>query len=409
MQRIINLLLKMLSLSSKFAFIVLAGKVISETDFGYYALFSSFIVYISGFIGLEYHSYNNRMMISSKSSEQKILFSNQLAFITIVIVFCAPISLLLYFFDALPWSLTVWFFLILVFEYTSLEIVRLLNILDEQIKSTIIYSIKTSCWMIPLTVVWFFKDNAEIYSVYFLWLFFSILSTLVGVFFLRRKIIEDFKLSNVYFNKIISVVSKSKVIFISSQLALIVFVLDRYLLKLYSGVELVSVYFFYFMITNSLLAVLESSVFVFYVPSLIRSINKKDEKLIFSLIKDMRNMAFVVVFLCAAIMMVSIDLVIKYVGKELFFNYKSIFYILLFSVVLRVLSLVYHYAIYSLKLDKELAYINLCSLILFVITFFSLNFFEVESIYSLSISMVIISLFHLLIKFIVVRVKLKLI
>lgn len=398
MKKLVNLLLKSLSLLAKFAFILLAGREISEADFGNYGLFSALLVYILGFVGLEYHAYSNRALLLCNGKKKEEICSNQIAFIIFAIFLCIPISGILKILDFIPLSLGLWFFLILIMEYISTEMIRLMNILDRQIKATLVYSIKTSCWMIPMVIAWLADVHVNVIDIYKYWFLLSLTSVLFGFFCLRDYFRIGFKIKLISFQFIWSGVLNSKLILISSQMSLLLFVADRYLLKYTAGIESVSAYFFYFMLASSLLSVLESSVFVFLIPELIRKVNEGDSSNILKAIVNMRNVAMLAVTIFSLTIVFIVDFIIEFVDKASFKDHKEVFYILIMFVVLRVYSLTFHYVLYAAKYDRELMLMNFFSLIIFVVFYYSCLFLGGKPIISIAASMTIVSAFHIIVK-----------
>lgn len=398
MEKIVNLILKSISLLAKFVFILIAGREISEVDFGNYALFSALIMYVSGLIGCEYHAYSNRALLVSSGAKRKLISTNQVGFVIFALTFCMPILFILAKIGVIPAGLEWWFVLLLVLEYVSLEMIRLLNILDNQIKSTIVYSAKTSCWMLPMAFFWLAGYHFDTNDLYEYWCYFSLVSVILGLFFLKSHLKRGIRLRLFNFSYIKQGVVNSKDILLSSQVSLLIFVLDRYILNYTAGIESVSSYFFFFMLTSSLLSVLESSVFVFAIPELIRKVNQGYGKEIKIALNKMIKVTMTAACIGSLVMFLVVEPIIEFVGKDTFKSHKVVFYLLILFVVIRVYSLSFHHVLYAAKQDRKLMWINVASLFLFFIFYFSVLTLGIEPINVMAMNMVVISCFHVVVK-----------
>lgn len=396
MTKVLNLSLKMAGLVSKLALVLIISRNASNADFGFYGLFSALNIYIVGLIGLEYHASSNREVCRSGGSTS--LFTNHVVFAFLVSILSVFISLGVFVFELIPKNLIFYFSFILVFEYISLEIIRYLNMTDRQVQSSLVFSIKTTVWIFPFSLVVLYSSTISMENLYLLWLAFSLLSTVLGLIILRPDIVRWFSSDFVSFQEIKNRIIDSKYIFISSQAVLALYVVDRYVVNFNAGVDIVAIYVFYSLITGALLSILDSTVFVFYLPTLISLFAKKDNKRIFQTIKKMFvNVATICTLFCIAALIL-IDPLLKFINKSNYLEHKIIFYILLLATVVRLLSLVPHYSLYAIKKDNLMLKLNLLSLAMFLVTFYLLMLLGVSSILAVSLSMLLLNIFHLSIK-----------
>ncbi len=394
--RFFNLCLKFSGLISKLLLILLLSSKASGEEFGYYGLFNSLVVYLVGFIGLEYHASSNREVCHL--GIRRDLFSNHFIFSLVTVSLSVIISFIVLFFELLPCKYLYFFIVILIFEYLSTELIRYLNMTERQIFSSVVFFIKTSAWILPYSIYLFLGGGFDIATFYLIWLIFSIVSVCLGFLSIKKDFNSYFSIKEVSFCFILDKIKKSKFIFISSQLILVLTVLDRYLINFYSSVEIVGIYVFYFMLTNSLTSILESTVFVFFIPKIILLYNKNETESFSKLIKKLYIDVLIVGLLSSLIMFMFIDEVLEIVNKESYISYIVVFYVLLGSSLVKLISLVPHYVLYSLKKDGISLNINILSLILFLLLALILLFSGIEPIMSVSISIFLINCLNFFIK-----------
>ncbi len=394
---IFNVLLRLASLFSKLFIVLILSRELNSYDFGYYGLFTAIIVYSVGFIGFEFHTYSNRALLISTKTHNEII-TNHIIFSLIAITISVPAFFAVFHFELLLSSLAIYFIGILFFEYLALELSRVFNILGSQIVSSILLFVRTSVWIMPACYLFINDEQYQTLDFVLGWWFAgAVLSFFIGLFYLL--IFYKYKFSFSYADKpwIIEGIKKSSGMFISAQAVLLLFVMDRYLIKFDVGVELASIYMFYFGLTNALLALFESSFFVFYTPKIlylysndkINEINSECSKLLKMIV------------ICCLLVVISsylvIDYIIEFVGKLEYVEFKNVFFLLLLSVLIRVISLVYHFAIYAIKKDKYLININLVSLVLYPALFYLFNS-SLHALYAASITMLCINILHLFFK-----------
>lgn len=396
--RLINVALRLSSLISKLFMVLIMSRYLTSHEFGYYGLFASLIVYLVGYIGFEFHTYSNRNIITSDNTLNEIL-TNHTVFSLASIALSLPVVFCIFYFELLPFELAVPFFLVLLFEYLSLEVSRVLNILDRQIMSSFLLFFKTTFWIVPSSLLLIYEPNYR--SVLFVlnsWFIGSVFALSIGAFVILRDVGFRLEPRSVNFDWIFLGLKKSFGMFSSAQAALLLLVVDRFLIKYHAGVELTSIYIFYFGLTNAILALFESSFFVFFIPKALALFGRGDFSSIDHEIKKMGCLIFIVCVLSGITLCFTIDYLIDFTGKVEYINYKPVFYFLLVSSLVKAVSLIYHFSIYSVKEDKYLIRANFISLINFALLFFLMEPFF-HALYAASISMMCVSVFHLVYKY----------
>ena len=124
-----NLFLRAITILSKFALLIWLGRYMSLSDLGTYGILVTSIALSVQFLGMEFYIFNTREILGSDQAKRTILVRDQLAFHGLAYLLFLPVFSILFFINILPWSLIVWFYILVIVEHLSLEISRFLTCL----------------------------------------------------------------------------------------------------------------------------------------------------------------------------------------------------------------------------------------------------------------------------------------
>ena len=148
LRRILNLALRGITLSSKFALIIVLAKFLEQEEFGLYGLFSSTIVYFVMALGFDYHIYASREIIAIDKDKRGDIVRDQGIFYVYTYVLILPLCFLIFYFGFLPWTLILWFIILITLEHISQELVRILIAVSEPIWANFLLFIRLGFWEI---------------------------------------------------------------------------------------------------------------------------------------------------------------------------------------------------------------------------------------------------------------------
>ena len=329
--RFINLSLRTSSLLSKLIFLIVLGRSLTDADFGYYGLISSSIIYMCGFLGLEFYSYTNRLILNEKASANKLLLNHLL----LIIVVFFTVTCILYITglgSMLAGDYFLLFIMILFSEYISVELNRLLILKNMQVISSILLFIRTGFWMLPAALLIIINESkVELSQVLWFWVIMSGIPAMISGGLVIIKFDLKFQMANIDRYLVLEGLKQSFPLFIASQLTLLLFIVDRVYLKFVSGIEIVGVYIFFYGITNALMSILESTTFMYFWPKLVILFsNDKGHLIKVEVNKMLKNVLFTSI-LIAIISVLLIDYIIIFIDKDFVASYKTVFFILLLS------------------------------------------------------------------------------
>lgn len=393
--RLINLFLKGLSLLSKLLLIIMLSKSFSQDGFAYYSLFVSIGLYIVSFIGLEYHAFSNRELIASNNVD--MVFSNYIAYTMFAVLISVIIVYFVFFLNFLPIDLFVYLVFFVIFEYISLEISRYLNFTNRQLLSSVIITIKTSLWIFPVFLLVYFKYlKIDLIFILKIWTIFMFIGTISGSFFVFYRTKHNFKIKLISIKWILIGITKSKNIFLAAQVAMVFTVIDRYALKYFGSLEDVAIYSLYFSIAYSILSAAEATIFVFYIPKLI----KEKKHIVNMLLEYKSTLKIVVLFLCVTIPIsyIIIHPILKFINNESYIDNINFYYLLLLFVSVKIISFVPHYVIYALGFDDVNMRIVIKSLAYFIFIITICYFSSIPMINTIILGLILVNIYQLVSK-----------
>lgn len=364
-----NILLRGVTLASKFILIVYLAKVLTPEQLGVYGLFTATISYALYLCGLDFYTYAHREMLSLPRTEWGSIIYNQFAFYGALYFVVMPILLLIFSCGLLPWKISGWFYLVLTLEHLSQELYRLLVVCRRITLAHVTLFFRGGAWV--FVVISIFRVKPELHGLTAIWAGWSIgvaISVMIGILGIRHVIGPTPKTGAIDW-RWISRGLKVAVQFLLGTLALRgLFTFDRYFLDIYAGKAAVGVYSFFISIANSFLAFADAGVISNQYPRIVTAYrtNKLEEYRM-----HLRKLAVGIVLLFVFFsfgLVILIQPVLNYIGRIEYFKYVTTLWVLLASIGVYCLSMVPHYALYARCADRAIAVASILSLIIFLCT-----------------------------------------
>ncbi|MCQ2044497.1 Membrane protein involved in the export of O-antigen and teichoic acid [Stutzerimonas kunmingensis] len=395
--RIVNVSIRGLVLISRFVFLFALVKFLDPAEIGLYGLLVAAIGYSIYFVGLDFYNYVNRKVSGGDRALWGWYIKSQ-AFLACLLYFSVfPLLLSIFFLGWLPWTLAKWFFVILIFEYLCLELVRFFIAASEQLSASIVLFLNQAFWAV-VAVLFMVVDDVykSLDCVFFFWCAGSISALIYSFFKLKSMRLGGWN-NTVDFQWVWAGIKIAVPMLVATLAFRGVFTFDRYLISELSGLEIVAAYVLFIGVAGTLLAFLDAAVFSFSYPALIGAYKSRDVSLFK---RNMRIMLFstiicVVIFVFASLLV--FPYLLKWIGKEAYLDNYFIFYWVLFAVVINSLWLVFHYALYAQQLDSQIVYSRVVALVAFLFSAFVFYFpFPDESVLiGLCVSQVVILIWKL--------------
>lgn len=367
--RTVSVSLRAATLLSKFALIFVLAKYLPPEELGVYGLVSATIGYAIFFLGMDFYTFSNREIIKVDATLQGRYIKSQFLAYLLFFVALAPLFLILFILDLMPWAVVGWFFAILIVEHLSQELMRLLVALSHQVAASIVLFVRFGLWALILSVVIPMEQQLRsLNTVWIAWFIGGAVAVGYGFFRVSRMKLGGWE-RRADFSWVISGV-KIALPFLLATIALrSILTLDRYLIEVTSGLELLGVYVFFMGISMSLLSFLESAVFSFYYPTMIQSHAAGDAGQFREVLWRMVwQSSFVIVFFLIVALTI-IRWLLHLIGHAIYVEEITIFRWVLAAVTLFSMSMIPHYGLYSQGFDRPIIYSHIFGLLAFLVAF----------------------------------------
>lgn len=363
-----NVGLRSLTLGVRFLFIFFLARYLDPSKVGYYGLFTATIGYCLYIVGVDFYIYATRELLKTPKEERGALLKAQAGLSLVLYMALIPIALGALGQAGWPDGLMWWFFPILLFEYVSQEIYRLLIVFSRQLTASIILFIRQGSWGIAAVIVMTLEPASRTLDVVMtLWACAGLIATGSGVFVLLRMRMGGWRHSIdwAWVRKGIGV----SIVFLIATLALRgIQTIDRYWLEALGGIELVAAYVLFMGVAGTLLALLDASVFAYTYPALISHNHRREHE---TARRKLRTMLIYTLCACAAFGLVSwllMPLLLDWIGNPVYRDALPLYPWILMAMILNAVGMVPHYGLYARGLDRPIIQSHIAALPAFVLS-----------------------------------------
>ncbi|WP_123635020.1 lipopolysaccharide biosynthesis protein [Marinobacter sp. R17] len=269
--RLINLGLRALTLAVKFAFVLALAAFLPPEQVGLYGLITVTVSYSIYFVGFEFYTFSTRDLVARPRPEWSRLLSSQLVFFCLMYALVLPASSALFWGGVLPWSIMGAFVILIVLEHLSTELMRLLVAIERPLLATLIIFMKQALWAICFTFsMWLNPDFRNIFDLLLFWIAGAFISILIGM---GPLLMLDWKgaFARLDWRWIRGGVVIAIPLLVSSIAVRSLFTFDRYAFEALNSLALLGAYSVYMGVASAMLSFMESGVFVFYYPRMMKS------------------------------------------------------------------------------------------------------------------------------------------
>lgn len=361
--RLINVGLRGLTLAIKFFLIICLAVYLPPEDVGLYGLIAVTVSYSIYFVGFEFYTYSTRELVGKPKRDWPRLISTQVLFFGIMYLLVLPALSLLFLFGHLPLELLAGFLVLIVLEHLSSELMRLLVALEKPMLATVIIFIKQALWAVFFVfAMWMFPATRNIEILLIFWIFGAALGILVGVAPLLRL---DWKISALSpdWRWVKRGIWVALPLLISSISARGLFTLDRYAFEALNGLALLGAYSVYMSIAAAMLSFMESGVFVFFYPRMMKAYKRGDFSEFGTAYKKMEKQAFIWMFSLLFIISSSVPIVFSAISESIYYENIFLFYGIILAVSVFLVGYIYQYALYAISADRSIVIANVAGLV----------------------------------------------
>lgn len=350
-----NLVLRACALASRFAVVMLIARYATPTDMGIYGLMAVTISISLYLLGMDFYVYNTRELLARPESERLPLVRDQMVFHLIGYTVMLPLLLIVFGSGILSWRVVAWFYLLLIMEHVCLECNRLLIAFGQPIAANLGLFARAGTILLTIAAVNFTSGHrVDLNTIWIGWFAGLIAGLMVAIYSLRHfawRSVLAVPMNWPWIRRGIA----TALPFLGATIALLgVQYTDRYFLKEYHGESAVGIYTFFASLANIVQVFTFSGITMIMYPRVVAAFQSGALAEYRILMRRMAVRIAGAVLVLAGAAALMIRPVLWLVGREVYAQNLSIFWIMLGSTTLFALADIPHYPLYVRGKDRAL-------------------------------------------------------
>lgn len=360
--------IRALTLAAKFLLVLCMVKYFQPSELGLYGVITALVAYALFFLGLEFYNYTSRVLVGASDKETVLIIRDQ--FLLYGITFCLffPVFLAFFYLKLVPFSLITWFFIIVIFEHASSELLRILIALARPYLANFTFFIRQGLWIyILLPIFYFYPEMRQFSLILIAWILGAVLSILIGFAPLYSLPWNNIWLYPVRWKTMWQGLKISRPFLISAFCALSLLYIERFFVNYYCGIDAVGIYTFFSGLSITLHSLVNTGVAKMRLAQLVSAWKQNNIHLFY--LESMHMLKYTVVFvaLFSVVSLICIEPFISMLNKPVYLDKINIFYLLLAGAACRSIADVPLYTLYAQHSDKIILAINLSSFFILIV------------------------------------------
>ncbi|MEQ8384495.1 MAG: polysaccharide biosynthesis C-terminal domain-containing protein [Coleofasciculus sp. A1-SPW-01] len=353
-----------LTLLSKFILILYLARSFTTYELGLYGLTTATIGFFLYLVGIDFYSFNTREILAHNPSDWTVLIRDQFVFHTIAYFLVSPLVISVFLLGFLPWQYFFWFYLLLILEHLCQESHRILVVLSKPLVAVVAHFFRGGLWTyIFILLITNIPAQGNLRTLFFLWSLGNITSLIFTLYHWQSlNWTKAFK-TPIDWIWIKTGIRVSLPLLVGTLALRGIMTIDRYALQHYWGEEYVGIYTFYASIAFVLQIFIDTGITMILYPKVVAAYQQKrwqDYKQLKKKFTKAVLGASLLLSLSAALLIYP---VISLTQKAVYATYLPVYWILLLSVMVTVLTGIPHYSLYARRLDWAIISSNLTGLV----------------------------------------------
>jgi O-antigen/teichoic acid export membrane protein len=352
------LLLRGLTLASRFLLSLLLARMLSPAEMGQYGLLTAALAFALLGIGLEFYTFTLREMVAATPVGQARIIANQIALGAVALLILGVLVLIIVSTGLFPLRLAPWFFLILITEHVSLEATRVLIISSRPVRAYVGIFLRGGIWVYALAALMHAEPSSRtLEAVLIWWIGGGIASIVLSAISLADLPWRELKGYRPDWKMIFVGLRTARPFMLTAVGASIISYVDRFIIDGVLGKDALGIYTFYSTILIGLLS-LGGSISHQFLPKIISGYSTGQNAYRIALRSFFLSL-FIVATGSTIISGLAMAPTLNFLGLPAYESNVRLFYALLPGVFLRILADVPSYALYAARSDRYLMYCNL--------------------------------------------------
>ncbi|MEY9878677.1 lipopolysaccharide biosynthesis protein [Bradyrhizobium sp. USDA 329] len=352
------LVLRALTLASRFLLSLLLARMLSPAEMGQYGLLTAALALALLAVGLEFYSYTLRELVPATPERRARIIADQMvlgtaALVAVGIVVAGAIAA-----GSFPARLAPWFIVILVTEHVSLEATRILIITWRPVRAYIGVFLRGGIWVYAIALLMFAAPTMRtLETVLVWWALGGVASIVFSAFSLSELPWRELRGYRPDLKHIREGLWIARPFMLTAAGALVISYVDRFVIDAFVGRDALGIYTFYSTILIGLLS-LGASVSHQFLPKVIAGYAAGPDAFRAAL----RSFFWSMLALASGIMIVAslvMAPMLAALGLSVYGAGIGVFYVMLPGIFLRMLADVPSYALYAARSDNHLLICNL--------------------------------------------------
>ncbi|TFV48016.1 lipopolysaccharide biosynthesis protein [Bradyrhizobium niftali] len=354
------LVLRALTLASRFLLSLLLARMLSPAEMGQYGLLTAAMAFALLAVGLEFYSYTLRELVPASLERRARIIADQMVLGTAALVVVGIAVAVAIAAGSFPARLAPWFIVILVTEHISLEATRILIITWRPVRAYIGVFLRGGIWVYAIALLMFAAPSTRtLETVLVWWAFGGVLSIAFSAFSLSELPWHELRGYRPNFKHIREGLWTARPFMLTAVGALVISYVDRFVIDAFVGRDALGIYTFYSTILIGLLS-LGGSVSHQFLPKVIAGYAAGPDAYRTAMWSFFWSMLALV---CATMIVSALVMgpMLALLGLSTYAASIGVFYAILPGAFLRMLADVPSYALYAARSDKYLLICNLGS------------------------------------------------
>ncbi len=358
------LLLRGLTLASRFLLSVLLARMLSPDAMGDYGLITATLAFTLLGLGLEFYSYTHREIVPASAQRRVQIIADQFALAAVAFAVVVLVSIMAILAGLISARLASWFLLILATEHLSLEATRILIITSRPVRAYFAVFLRGGIWVYAIAMLMLsVPASRSLETVLIWWALGGVASVLFAAFSLRDLPWREFKRPD--WAWIAGGLRVARPFMLTAVGVLTISYVDRFMIDHAIGRGALGIYTFYSTIAIGMLS-LGASVSHQFLPKVIAGWSAGPA----AYRGAVKAQAFALAGISSAMVVLVAALIWPMLALLELTQYAqsvAVFFLMLPGVLLRILADVPSYALYAAKADVSLLVCNLGSAIVAIL------------------------------------------
>ncbi len=353
------------SIATRFVLAIYLAKFIGLEAVGVYGLITGVIAVAPALISFGLHFLLNREIVSMDTYDALVRIKNRTAVTVTLLAIGMAVFLTLHALGLFPLHFNAFLVCIIIFfEVLFADFQLSLISMRKPLLSNFLLFIRAASWVpVFIAVSYFMPAYRSIDFLFVCWLG-SIGAALIAVYLSFRHVpLIKLAKEKVDTKWIVERMKSSWLIYISDLGGAGFGNVDRFLLVSMLGLFATGIYSFYWSLAYGLVVLVQAAIVQISLPRLVASYSPTDNANWLSTMKTFVTKTVATGAVLAVVIYTGITFAIPYLDTKGLTDYPLFFPLLLLASVLKLAADMLHYGLYSRKLDKALALINISSLL----------------------------------------------